>query len=89
PPRASSAGSPIPCLLRLAHQAGRRTAMGIEIAFPLSRRDVAELAGTTLHTVSRTLSAWEKDGIVMSERRHVIVCRPHALAALDALAGPL
>ena len=51
-------------LLRLAQQAGRRTALGLEIAFPLSRQDVAEMAGTTLHTVSRTMSAWEANGLV-------------------------
>jgi len=70
-------------LLRLAKHAGRRTAQGIEIAFPLTRQDLAELAGTTLHTVSRTLSAWEKEGIVISGRRHVIVCRPQALTMID------
>ncbi|MGB3445902.1 MAG: Crp/Fnr family transcriptional regulator, partial [Xanthobacteraceae bacterium] len=40
-------------LLRLSRQAGRRTARGVEIAFPLSRQDLAEMTGTTLHTVSR------------------------------------
>jgi CRP-like cAMP-binding protein len=68
-------------LLRLAHQAGRRTARGIEIAFPLSRQDVAEMCGTTLHTVSRTLSAWEDQGIVDCGRRRVVVCKPQALIA--------
>lgn len=70
-------------LLRLAHQAGRRTAQGTEIAFPLSRQDIAELAGTTLHTVSRTLSAWEKDGIVSSAHRHIVICLPETLAAIN------
>lgn len=69
-------------LLRLAHQSGRRTARGIEIAFPLSRRDLAEMVGTTLHTVSRTLSAWEERGIVTSGRCRVILCKPHALVAI-------
>lgn len=69
-------------LLRLAHQAGRRTSQGVEICFPLSRQDLAELAGTTLHTVSRTLSAWEKDNIVSSFHRHITVCRPDALAVI-------
>ena len=68
-------------ILRLAHQAGRRTARGIEIAFPLSRQDIAEMCGTTLHTVSRTLSAWEEEGIVDCGRRRVIVCKPQALIA--------
>ncbi|MBN9065510.1 MAG: Crp/Fnr family transcriptional regulator [Rhizobiales bacterium] len=70
-------------LLRLARQAGRRTARGTEICFPLSRQDIAELAGTTLHTVSRTLSAWEKDAIVLSAHRHIVVCLPEALAAIN------
>lgn len=69
-------------LTRLAHQAGRRTAQGVEISFPLSRQDLAELAGTTLHTVSRTLSAWEKDGIVSSAHRYVVIRRPDALAQI-------
>jgi len=69
-------------LLRLARQAGRRTPQGTEICFPLSRQDIAELAGTTLHTVSRTLSAWEKDGIVLSAHRHVVVCLPDVLASI-------
>jgi CRP-like cAMP-binding protein len=67
-------------LLRLSQQAGRRTARGIEIAFPLSRQDLAEMTGTTLHTVSRTLSGWEARGLVDSGRRRVIVVKPEALA---------
>jgi CRP-like cAMP-binding protein len=71
-------------LLRLARQAGRRTPQGTEICFPLSRQDIAELAGTTLHTVSRTLSAWEKEGIVSSAHRHVVIRLPDALSGIDA-----
>jgi CRP-like cAMP-binding protein len=66
-------------LTRLAKQAGRRTAQGIEICFPLSRQDFAELSGTTLHTVSRTLSAWEKDGIVSSAHRYIVIHWPDLL----------
>lgn len=69
-------------LTRLAKQAGRRTAQGIEICFPLSRQDFAELAGTTLHTVSRTLSAWEKEGIVSSTHRYIVIHRPDVLVQL-------
>jgi CRP-like cAMP-binding protein len=69
-------------ILRLAQQAGRRTARGIEIAFPLSRQDLAEMAGTTLHTVSRTLSGWEEQGVVDSGRRRVIVRDLKALSMI-------
>ena len=60
-------------VLRLAKQAGRRTPQGIEIAFPVTRQDLAEMAGTTLHTVSRTMSAWEERDLVHSQRRRVVV----------------
>ena len=66
-------------LLRLAKQAGRKTDEGIEIDFPISRQEIAEMTGTTLHTVSRTLSSWENQGLVRSGRQKVIVTDPHGL----------
>lgn len=56
-------------LLRLAGQAGRKTAEGVLIDFPISRQDIAEMSGTTLHAVSRILSGWEHDGLVASGRQ--------------------
>ncbi len=76
-------------ILRLTAQAGRRTARGIEIAFPLSRQDLAEMSGTTLHTVSRTLSAWEEEGIVACGRRRVIVTRLDALTVIASATSSL
>lgn len=67
---------------RLVVQAGRRTKEGIEIDFPISRQDLAEMTGTTLHTVSRTLSAWENAGIVLGGRQRVVITDPHALVAI-------
>lgn len=69
-------------LLRLVRQAGRRVDGGVEIAFPLSRQDVAEMTGTTLHTVSRILSAWETQGIVESARQQIVIRKPHVLVAI-------
>jgi CRP-like cAMP-binding protein len=60
-------------LLRLARQAGRQIEGGIEIDFPISRRDVAEMTGTTLHTVSRILSAWEQQGWVAGGRQRIVL----------------
>lgn len=69
-------------LLRLSHQSGRRTEEGILIDFPISRQDIAEMTGTTLHTVSRLLTAWEEKGIVSSGRQKVTVVEPRKLLAL-------
>lgn len=69
-------------LLRLANAAGRRVEGGVEIDFPLSRQDLAQMTGTTLFTVSRTLSGWETDGLVATGRRRVIIRQPHQLVRI-------
>jgi CRP-like cAMP-binding protein len=66
-------------LLKLVKQAGRKTEDGIEIDFPITRQDIAEMTGTTLHTVSRLLSAWEDEGVVRGGRQKVTVRNPHKL----------
>jgi CRP-like cAMP-binding protein len=69
-------------LLRLVHDAGRRVDAGVEIDFPVSRQDIAEMTGTTLYTVSRLLSGWEERGIVRSGRQRIVLTKPHALVAI-------
>ncbi|HET7910758.1 MAG TPA: Crp/Fnr family transcriptional regulator [Pseudolabrys sp.] len=69
-------------LLRLAQHAGRRVKGGIEISFPLSRKDLAAMSGTAHTTVSRTLSDWQDKGIIMSGRRRIVVCDLRKLEAL-------
>lgn len=66
-------------LLRLAQHAGRRVEAGVEIDFPLSRQDLAEMTGTTLFTVSRTLSAWQDAGVIATARRRIVIRQPHRL----------
>jgi CRP-like cAMP-binding protein len=69
-------------LLRLAKQAGRKVEAGIEIDFPISRQDIAEITGTTLHTVSRILSAWETQGLVEGGRQRIVLRDSHRLHLL-------
>ncbi|QQO22684.1 Crp/Fnr family transcriptional regulator [Bradyrhizobium diazoefficiens] len=69
-------------LLRLAKQVGRQVDAGIEIDFPISRQDIAEMTGTTLHTVSRVLSAWENEGLVEGGRQRIVLRDAHRLHAL-------
>lgn len=70
-------------ILRLIGQAGKKVDGGIEIDFPITRQNISEMTGTTLHTVSRLLSAWEKDGIVASKRSKVVVVKPHQLVLIS------
>ena len=69
-------------VLRLINQSGRKVENGIEIGFPITRQDLAELTATTLHTVSRLLSNWEKQGLVESKRKRITVRDPHGLVVL-------
>ena len=69
-------------VLRLAKQAGRAEANGIRIDFPITRQDIAEMTGTTLHTVSRILSAWEGRGIVEGGRQKLLVRDLEALSVV-------
>jgi CRP-like cAMP-binding protein len=59
--------------VRLARQSGHATAAGTAIPFPLRRKDVADVAGTTLHTASRILTSWEKAGLLISRRRRLTI----------------
>lgn len=77
-------------LLRLVESAGQPTAGGIGISFPITRQDIAEMTGTTLHTVSRLLSDWRQRGIVDGSRKRIVLRSPAALARVcsDAQAAP-
>ena len=69
-------------LLRLLRQGGRRTTESVLIDFPISRQNIAQMTGTTLHTVSRTLSPWEVRGLVVSGRRKITIRDPAQLSRL-------
>lgn len=69
-------------LLRIMSQSGRKTDEGILIDFALSRQDLADYSGTTLYTVSRTLSTWEKKGWIKSGRERIVVADAPSLERL-------
>ena len=66
-------------VLRLGQQSGKKEAGGIRIDFPISKQDIAEMTGTTLHTVSRVLTAWETAGLIEGGRQKLLIKEPHRL----------
>ena len=60
-------------LLRLAAQSSQEIPEGLLIGFPVSRQDLAETTGATLHTVSRILAGWEQAGIVGGSRQRIVL----------------
>lgn len=69
-------------LLRLLHRTGRPDDSGVLIDMALSRQDLADMTGTTLYTVSRTLSRWEQQAIIETGREWVRVRSSEALVAI-------
>ena len=76
-------------LLRLIEKVGVRVGDGIEVPFPLSRQDLAEMTGTTLYTVSRTLGYWEAHGEIRRGRQRVVVSNLEFLKAMSGGAEAL
>ncbi|MBX3086405.1 MAG: Crp/Fnr family transcriptional regulator [Anaerolineae bacterium] len=70
-------------LLRLVRQVGVKQSDGsISLDLRLSRQDLAQMNGTTLETISRTLTTWERDGLIDAAREHLTVLKPHQLVVI-------
>lgn len=74
-------------LLRLATQAGHQADGEMAIAIPLRRKDLAEISGTTLHTASRILAAWEKRGVLVSHEQRIAIHDLKAVARIAEMPG--
>lgn len=54
----------------------------IEIPFPVSRQDLADLIGSTLPTVSRTLGTWEAQRQIRRYRCRLVIADTGAVEAV-------
>ncbi|MPZ19930.1 MAG: cyclic nucleotide-binding domain-containing protein [Luteitalea sp.] len=68
--------------LKLASKMGRGERGGIFIPLSLSRRELADLAGTTIETTIRIVSRWGKDQVVRTEKDGFVVLNREALRVL-------
>lgn len=55
-------------LLELADKIGEPEKDKITINAPITRQDIAEMAGTTVETAIRIISKWKKEGVLDTER---------------------
>jgi CRP/FNR family transcriptional regulator, nitrogen oxide reductase regulator len=68
-------------IMRLMTQVGRRQNGAVQI--DISREELAQLIGTTMYTVSRLLSEWDKKGVVRAGRGAVSILNPEELKRLS------
>lgn len=60
-------------LLLLAESYGHETEFGLQLDVPLTRQDISEMAGTTVESTIRTMSKWQKEGIIETEKHYVTI----------------
>lgn len=70
-------------LLRMANSAGERLEGGaVRITIPLSRQDIADMAGTVLETAIRAMSKFQKQGLIETREGRIILLQPHQLVVI-------
>ena len=72
-------------LLRMANTTGERleeASDAVRITIPLSRQDIADMAGTVLETAIRTMSKFQRQGLVETREGHIVLLQPHRLVAI-------
>lgn len=69
-------------LIRLVSMSAALNNPAAPVSLALSRQDLAEMSGTTLFTVSRLLSDWERRGLLTLGREKVTIVHPHGLVRI-------
>lgn len=73
-------------LLRLANTAGQRLegseSGAVLITIPLSRQDIADMAGTVIETAIRTMTKFQRQGYLETREGRVVLLKPHQLVAI-------
>jgi CRP-like cAMP-binding protein len=70
-------------VLRMANTAGERLDDGtVRISVPLSRQDIADMAGTVIETAIRALSRFQKQGLIETRDGHIVLMEAHRLVAI-------
>jgi CRP-like cAMP-binding protein len=67
-------------LLQLARRHGVADSRGIIINLKITHQEVAEMVGTARETVTRSLAALQREGIILLEQRRIILLQPKALS---------
>jgi CRP/FNR family transcriptional regulator len=54
----------------------------VRITVPLSRQDIADMAGTVIETAIRTMSKFQKQGLIETRDGRIVLLHPHKLVAI-------
>lgn len=66
-------------LLVIAESYGKPSSNGVLLDIPLTRQDIADIAGTTVESTIRVMSSWQKEGILSTEQQRITITDENAL----------
>jgi CRP-like cAMP-binding protein len=69
-------------LFMLSESYGVRQGTKLLLRVPLTRQEISEMAGTTVESTIRTLSRWQKEGLVATDRHYITILDEAALKGL-------
>lgn len=69
-------------IIHLAEKFGQSQGAILSIELPLSQRDLADYIATTVETINRTLTIWEREEIVRCSHKHIDVLDQTSLLAI-------
>jgi CRP-like cAMP-binding protein len=72
-------------LLAASHRWGLHEARGVRIAAPVTHAEIASVIGSTRETVTLSLGVLRREGVIVFERRQVIILRRELLEARAAV----
>ena len=75
----------IAAVLEIVMEAYGRTGKkgGVRLTVPLTRQDIADMAGTTVESCIRTMSKWQKAGLISTEHQVVTIHDPMKIKAIS------
>lgn len=72
-------------IVRLARRYGVRVPEGVRLGVPLTRQEIAEMAGTATETTIRQLTLFRDQGLLESAGRELVLLKPEHLARIAHL----
>jgi len=71
-------------LFMLAESYGQERKRGVLLRVPLTRQEISEMAGTTVESTIRTMSRWQKEGVLTTQHHYITILKTEELGQLAA-----
>lgn len=73
-------------LFILAESYGEREGKALRLQVPLTRQEISEMAGTTVESAIRTMSKWQKEGLIATDQHIITILDERGLSRVLAKA---